>query len=111
MKKFIFNSLRVTAVALLAYAFSVGHAARVSNDRTLLASWSCAGPRLDTRAACPTQDRSSFINGVDTTTDGGGEVTEQRLYQLLRVKGHIADRTFEIEFLDPGVEAFAFTFG
>ena len=50
-------------------------------------------------------------HGVDTTTDGGGEVTEQRLYQLLRVKGHIADRTFEIEFLDPGVEAFAFTFG
>ena len=38
-------------------------------------------------------------------------MTEQRLYQLLRVKGDIGDRTFEIEFLDPGVEAFAFTFG
>jgi hypothetical protein len=38
-------------------------------------------------------------------------VTSQRLYQLLRVKGDVADRTFEIEFLDPGVEAFAFTFG
>ncbi len=49
--------------------------------------------------------------GVDTTADGGGEVTSQRLYQLLRVNGEIADRTFEIEFLDAGVEAFAFTFG
>jgi cytochrome c biogenesis protein CcdA/thiol-disulfide isomerase/thioredoxin len=49
--------------------------------------------------------------GVDTSADGAGEVTRQRLYQLARVKGDIADRTFEIEFLDPGVEAFAFTFG
>jgi hypothetical protein len=49
--------------------------------------------------------------GVDTTADGSGEVTGQRLYQLLRVKGEVTDRTFEIEFLDAGVEAFAFTFG
>ena len=49
--------------------------------------------------------------GVDVSADGSGEVTSQRLYQLLRVQGDIADRTFEIEFLDPGVEAFAFTFG
>jgi thiol-disulfide isomerase/thioredoxin len=50
-------------------------------------------------------------HGVDTNAVGAGEVTEQRLYQLARIKGDIADRTFEIEFLDPGVEAFAFTFG
>ena len=50
-------------------------------------------------------------HGVDTAADGSGEVTSERLYQLLRVRGDIADRTFEIEFLDPGVEAFAFTFG
>ncbi len=50
-------------------------------------------------------------HGVDTNAEGAGEVIEQRLYQLARVKGDIADRTFEIEFLDPGVEAFAFTFG
>ena len=50
-------------------------------------------------------------HGVDASADGSGEVTSQRLYQLLRVNGDIADRTFEIEFLDPGVEAFAFTFG
>jgi hypothetical protein len=38
-------------------------------------------------------------------------VSEQRLYQLIRQPGHIADRLFEIEFLDAGVEAFVFTFG
>jgi hypothetical protein len=38
-------------------------------------------------------------------------VTEQRLYQLIRQNGKITDRTLDIEFLDPGVEAFAFTFG
>ena len=40
-----------------------------------------------------------------------GPSTEYRLYQLVRQKGAVADRTFEIEFLDPGVQAFAFTFG
>jgi hypothetical protein len=43
--------------------------------------------------------------------DGSGIVKEQRLYQLVRQKGPIEDRTFTIEFLDPGVEAFSFTFG
>ena len=38
-------------------------------------------------------------------------VTEQRLYQLVRQSHPITDRQFEIEFLDPGVEAFSFTFG
>jgi hypothetical protein len=38
-------------------------------------------------------------------------VIEQRLYQLIRQPKPIADRQFEIEFLDPGVEAFVFTFG
>jgi len=38
-------------------------------------------------------------------------VTGQRLYQLVRQSGDVADRTFEIEFLDPGVQAYAFTFG
>jgi hypothetical protein len=38
-------------------------------------------------------------------------VSEQRLYQLIRQQGPIADRQFEIEFLAPNVEAFAFTFG
>jgi hypothetical protein len=49
--------------------------------------------------------------GVDSAADGSGAVKEQRLYQLIRQKGPIEDRTFTIEFLDPGVEAFSFTFG
>jgi len=49
--------------------------------------------------------------GVDTAPDGSGEIREPRLYQLIRQKGPILDRTFEIEFLDPGVQALDFTFG
>ncbi len=50
-------------------------------------------------------------HGADVDASGGGTVTEQRLYQLVRQSGPVIDRTFEIQFLDPGVEAFAFTFG
>jgi thiol-disulfide isomerase/thioredoxin len=50
-------------------------------------------------------------HGVDVDDQGNGTATEQRLYQLIRQPQPIADRQFEIEFLDPGVEAFAFTFG
>jgi thiol-disulfide isomerase/thioredoxin len=50
-------------------------------------------------------------HGIDVDTQGNGTVTEQRLYQLIRQPKPIADRQFEIEFLDSGVEAFAFTFG
>ncbi|MFJ6326119.1 MULTISPECIES: cytochrome c biogenesis protein DipZ [Hyphomicrobiales] len=50
-------------------------------------------------------------HGVDTDADGNGTVTGQRLYQLLRQRGPVADHTFEIRFLDPGVQAYAFTFG
>jgi hypothetical protein len=50
-------------------------------------------------------------HGLDVDDQGFGTVTEQRLYQLLRQPKPIADRLFEIEFLDPGVEVFAFTFG
>jgi hypothetical protein len=50
-------------------------------------------------------------HGTDVDAQGHGTVTGQRLYQLIRQPKPIADRSFEIEFLDPGVEAFAFTFG
>jgi len=50
-------------------------------------------------------------HGTDVDKQGKGTVTEQRLYQLVRQSGPIADRQFEIEFLDSGVEVFAFTFG
>jgi hypothetical protein len=50
-------------------------------------------------------------HGGDVDAGGNGTASEQRLYQLIRQPGPIADRQFEIEFLDPGVEAFVFTFG
>ena len=50
-------------------------------------------------------------HGSDTDANGNGTVQGHRLYQLIRQKGPVEDRTFEIEFLDPGVQAFAFTFG
>jgi cytochrome c biogenesis protein CcdA/thiol-disulfide isomerase/thioredoxin len=50
-------------------------------------------------------------HGVDTDADGNGVVTEDRLYQLIRQQGSIRDRTFRIEFLVPGVQAYSFTFG
>ena len=49
--------------------------------------------------------------GADVKPDGTGVVTNERLYQLIRQRGEVRDRTFRIEFLDPGAEAFAFTFG
>jgi cytochrome c biogenesis protein CcdA/thiol-disulfide isomerase/thioredoxin len=50
-------------------------------------------------------------HGVDVDGQGDGTVTGDRLYQLIRQKGKVEDRTFQIEFLDPGVQAFSFTFG
>jgi len=50
-------------------------------------------------------------HGVDTDAAGRGIVDGQRLYQLVRQSGPVRDRTFAIEFLDPGVQAFSFTFG
>ncbi len=50
-------------------------------------------------------------HGVDTDAQGNGSVTEQRLYQLVREPGPVADHMFEIRFLDPGVQVYAFTFG
>jgi len=50
-------------------------------------------------------------HGVDVAPDGSGIVTDQRLYQLVRQNGSVTDRTFSIEFLDPGASAYAFTFG
>ena len=49
-------------------------------------------------------------NGVDSAPDGSGEIREPRMYQLIRQKEPIRDRTFEIEFLDPGAHVLDFTF-
>ena len=50
-------------------------------------------------------------HGLEVDEEGNGVATEQRLHQLIRQPKPIVDRVFEIEFLDPGVEAFSFTFG
>ena len=50
-------------------------------------------------------------HGLDVDAQGNGTLGEQRLYQLIRQTAPVADRQFEIEFLDPGAEAFVFTFG
>jgi len=50
-------------------------------------------------------------HGDDVDDQGNGTLAEQRLYQLIRQPQRVVDREFEIEFLDPGAEAFAFTFG
>jgi thiol-disulfide isomerase/thioredoxin len=53
----------------------------------------------------------SSAHGVDVDAQGIGMVTKARLYQLIRQPNPVAERTLEIEFLDPGVEVFDFTFG
>ena len=50
-------------------------------------------------------------HGIDVNEQGHGTVTEPRLYQLIRQRGDVTDRTFEIAFLEPGVEVYVFTFG
>src|SRR6266446_861175 len=62
--------------------------------------------RLKLNGAAPGND-----HGSDSGADGTGEIRQPRMYQLVRQKGQIKDVTFEIEFLDPGVEVFSFTFG
>lgn len=54
-------------------------------------------------------ERPSFATAIDDA--GNGMIEGQRLYQLVRQKGAVRERTFAIEFLDPGAQAFAFTFG
>jgi thiol-disulfide isomerase/thioredoxin len=62
--------------------------------------------RVSIDGVAPAQDR-----GTDVDAQGEGTVSEQRLYQLIRQSGDVRDRTFTIEFLDAGVQAYAFTFG
>ena len=50
-------------------------------------------------------------HGLDVDAQGFGSVTDQRLYQLIRQQTPVADRELQVEFLDPGVEVFTFTFG
>jgi thiol-disulfide isomerase/thioredoxin len=54
---------------------------------------------------------ATAAHGTDVGADGSGTVVDQKTYQLIRQPGQIAERTFEIEFLDPGIQALCFTFG
>jgi thiol-disulfide isomerase/thioredoxin len=56
-------------------------------------------------------ERPGDAHGADVDEDGHGTLTGQRLHQLIRQPGTITDRTFEITFVQPGAEAYAFTFG
>jgi hypothetical protein len=50
-------------------------------------------------------------HGADTDSSGAGIFDGQRLYQLIRQSGDVGEHVFAIEFLDPGVQAYSFTFG
>jgi cytochrome c biogenesis protein CcdA/thiol-disulfide isomerase/thioredoxin len=50
-------------------------------------------------------------HGADTDSNGDGAIDGQRLYQLIRQAGDVGEHVFSIEFLDPGVQAYSFTFG
>jgi hypothetical protein len=56
-------------------------------------------------------ERPEAAHGIDVDEEGNGTADYQRMYQLIRQPGPIDDRLFKIEFLDPGVEGFVFTFG
>ena len=50
-------------------------------------------------------------HGLDIDRLGEGTLTEPRLYQLVRRAGAVTDSTVDIQFLDSGVQVYAFTFG
>jgi hypothetical protein len=62
--------------------------------------------RITINGAPPKKD-----SGMDVDANGVGVVREHRLYNLVRQSGSIAEADFVIEFLDPGVDAYSFTFG
>ena len=56
-------------------------------------------------------DAPGASHGVDVDEDGNGVLRDGRMYQLVRHHGAVRERTLQITFLEPGVEAYAFTFG
>ena len=87
---------------------------RLSASMHATFTWSWGHPRMEK----PVRFRVTIDghapgadHGLDTDAEGYGTVTEDRLYQLVRQHGAIQDRTFRIEFLVPGVQAYSFTFG
>jgi hypothetical protein len=103
------------------WTFSSGAAASERPDGRIVRRFQARDLHLvmgPARPAAPVRFRVSIdgqppgaAHGVDVDAAGSGTVNEQRLYQLIRQPPPIAERQFEIRFLDPGIEAFAFTFG
>jgi cytochrome c biogenesis protein CcdA/thiol-disulfide isomerase/thioredoxin len=96
------------AVATAAHA-GIVFRFRARDLHLVLGSADAAHPvrfRVTVDGAAPGAD-----HGADVQSDGTGTVHEQRLYQLLRLSHPDAEHTFAIEFLDPGVQAYSFTFG
>jgi hypothetical protein len=83
------------------------HARSESGDRAVATGQS----RKLFRVKIDGQSPGSAYGGVDVDEGGNGTIFDQRLYQLIRQPKPIVDRQFAIEFLDGGVEAYAFTFG
>ena len=68
-------------------------------------------PRLYQLIRQPGPSATGAAHGSDVDDQGNGTLSDPRLYQLVRQPGPVSERTFEITFLDPGVQAYAFTFG
>jgi thiol-disulfide isomerase/thioredoxin len=92
-----------TADGQIAYRF---HA----RDLNLVMGPAASGTSVRFRVLLDGQPPST-AHGIDLDEAGNGTVVEQRLYQLIRQHGSVTEQTFEITFLDPGAEAYAFTFG
>jgi hypothetical protein len=80
-------------------------------SKSTVSSLDCQREDLPCDYACSYEQAPGAAHGIGVDDQGNGTVTEQRLYQPIRQPKPIADRQFEIEFLDSGVGAFAFTFG
>ena len=81
-----------------------------ARDLHLVMGPSHAGRAVPFRVSLDGHD-PGVAHGLDVDMHGNGTVREQRLYNLIRQPTPIVDRTFEITFLEPGLDAFAFTFG
>ena len=70
-----------------------------------------AAPTARCDAASHRRTATGEAHGTNTDADGNGTLSQQRVYQLARQPGPVADRAFEITFPDPGAQAYCFTFG
>jgi thiol-disulfide isomerase/thioredoxin len=81
-----------------------------ARDLNLVMGPAAPGASLGFRVGIDGQPPSE-AHGTDTDADGNGTMSQQRVYQLIRQRGAITERTFEITFADPGAQAYCFTFG